>query len=127
MLTIPPILGEVIDLMKIGLGDTVPVVHKIPGARPNSFVRLLQLASERESVAHATVTILAESWATSQSDADLLGAKVYGILSSIDAPSGIFAPRNATASGPYPSDDPDAGSPRSICVVRLIVPVKTVS
>ncbi|MDR2381557.1 MAG: hypothetical protein LBE08_10385 [Bifidobacteriaceae bacterium] len=131
VLAIPDVLPAFMARMQSGLAargwDDVTVTTKVPVARPARFVRVRLDATLRASIAHALVTITVESWASSEVEADHLGAVCYALACAAETDDPYsYAPRDATVLGPHPSPDPDSGQDRSICAVRLAVAVEQI-
>ena len=100
----------------------VPAYRVIPAARPTSFVRVLLTGTRRLGLTQADASVTLECWAASDAAAHDLARKVYGLMCAMDLADGSHVPdgEDGWAGGPYPSPDPDSGTPRYVmtAVVR---------
>lgn len=132
MLAVPNIFPEYRRFLLDRLADfdiQLSVVSQVPKARPASFIRVIPLATARANIALAEVTMTHECWAATQQDADDLAGVVYAVATAADLPeSHAWCPRGSrgTVAGPYPSADPDSGSPRTVFSTLLAVPVAAI-
>lgn len=121
---IPSIVTTLRDALAPAL--SVSVSTKVPDPRPDSFVKIVQLSSGRLSMAHADYSVLFECWAKTQAEADALAEITMAHATSLNLDT-VYAPRDCVLAGPYYSDDPDTGLPRTIFTVRFIAPMKVLS
>lgn len=131
-LTIPNVFPEYRHYLLNRLADfdiQLSVVSQVPKTRPVSFIRVIPLATARVNLAIAEVTMTHECWAATQQDADDLAGIVYAVATAANLPeSHAWCPRGSrgTVAGPYPSTDPDSGTPRAVFSTLLAVPVAAI-
>lgn len=127
LVQIPVVLPAFIAHMRTQMaahGEPVTVASKVPTKKPAKFLRVMQLATQRLSVGHASVTIVVECWATTDEDADNLAALAYPIACNAEITDPYaYCPGGSrgTVNGPYQSVDPDSGRPRTVFTISLTV------
>ncbi|MDR2373456.1 MAG: hypothetical protein LBD77_05035 [Bifidobacteriaceae bacterium] len=130
-LAVPDFLPAFLEWLRGGLAARgwagVPVATQVPNPRPPRFARVRHDATARPHLALAVATVTVEAWAASEAEADRLGAVCYALACAAEiSDPWCYAPRDATVLGPHPSPDPDSGQDRSVCAVRLAVPVEPI-
>lgn len=126
---LPAYITDLRTRLAAALGETVTVVTQVPSTRPSTFVRLVVTNTSRLSLAHAEVVVVHECWARSEYEAGVLSEVAYPVAAStaISDPY-VWCPPGSrgTVYGPYPSDDPTTGTPRSVFAVSLLVAAEAI-
>ena len=125
----PAYVADLRTRLAAALGEMVTVVTQVPSTRPSAFVRLVVTNTNRLSLAHAEVVVVHECWASSEYEAGVLSEVAYPVAAStaISDPY-VWCPPGSrgTVYGPYPSDDPTTGTPRSVFAVSLLVAAEAI-
>lgn len=118
-ITFPNVEAQVRDYLTPLLDVTVERIA--PERLPPVFVRVVLNGTTRRDLITAEAMVTLECWAPTDAEAEALSRRVYGALCAMDLPDGTYVPdgEDGWAGGPYPSPDPESGTPRYVmtCLV----------
>jgi hypothetical protein len=133
ILTVPYALPAFISYLREAVvdktGEAIPVASQVPSVKPAKFIRCLVTNVNRINLSLAEIVVVCECWATTEADAGDFASTVYGLATAVNlADPYLYCPEGSrgTVYGPYPSDDPDSGRPRSVFAVSLRVAVEKI-
>ena len=93
---------------------------RVPNPRPQSFVRLVMVGSDRFTPQHRDARVAIECWAATDAQADRLAARVEeAVAEYADSFNHVPLGPDGWAAGPRLLPDPDSGSPRMVMTLIL--------
>ena len=93
----------------------VPVQRVVADPRPAKFVRVLATGAHRRNLPQLDAQITLECWAPTDAAAAALARDTYGWMCALDLDT-AHVPQGSDGwlGGPYPSPDPESGTPRYV-------------